>query len=252
MIRAASYKFGVAGALVSEFLGIILFFYVSKLVRVEPFDEPSDYFAFVVVGLIGLQLANAVLFLPMALIQQELSQGSFERLVVSPLGPVAGIVAILIFPFTAAVFTSVGVLVFAALALDLPVDWPDALIALPCSILIGLAFAPFGLLLISAALVIKQAVSFAGFVITGLALLAGLYFPVALLPGWIEWAADVQPLTPAVDLMRSLVVDTPTEAEPWQLAIRLAGFGAVLVPASIWILAKCVNLTRKWGTIVEY
>lgn len=252
MLRAASYKFALVGAVVSEFLGILLFFYLAKLVRAEPFSEPEEYFAFVVVGLIGLQLANSVLFLPLALIQQELTQGSFERLVVSPLGPLAGIVAVLAFPFLASVATSVAVVAFAALALGLPVVLPDALLALPCAALIGAAFMPFGLLLISAALIIKQAVSLAGFVVTGLALLAGLYFPVALLPGWLEWAADVQPLTPAVDLMRSLVVDTPTSADPLELAARLAAFGVVLVPASIWTLSGAINLTRRRGTIVEY
>jgi ABC-2 type transport system permease protein len=81
---------------------------------------------------------------------------------------------------------------------------------------------------------------------------AGLYFPVALLPGWIEWASDVQPFTPAVELLRYLLVGTPLQSSPWVDVAKLALFAAALVPPSVWLLHRCVQVGRRRATITEY
>jgi len=51
-------------------------------------------------------------------------------------------------------------------------------------------------------LLVKQTVMGASFIVSAISLVAGLYFPISLLPGYLRWASDVQPFTPAVDLLR--------------------------------------------------
>jgi ABC-type multidrug transport system permease subunit len=249
--RAASYRYALVAAVASEFISMVLFYYVSRLVHVAPFATPDDYFAFVVVGLIALQLANAILYYPLYLLSIDLSSATFERLVVSPLGARAGLVATLVFPFAAALGASAGSLLLAVLVFGVSLSWPSLLFALPAAILVGCAFAPLGILMLGATVVAKQAYSLAGWLVTALSLLAGLYFPIAVLPDAVRWASDLQPLTPAVDLMRHTLLGTPLADPLGQVLLKLAGFAAVLLPPSLWLLGRALAVGRRRGTIIE-
>jgi ABC-type multidrug transport system permease subunit len=65
----------------------------------------------------------------------------------------------------------------------------------PVGLLGAFSFAPFGVLFLAAVLLAKQAISGATFVVAVISLIAGMYFPVSLLPAWIRWSSDVQPFT---------------------------------------------------------
>ncbi len=147
----------------------------------------------------------------------------------------------LLFPFAYAIVHGVVSLLLAALVFGLPLEWPSALLALPVALLGVLAFLPFGVLIAAAVVVLKQAMAAGNFLVAGISVVAGLYFPVALLPGWIEWASEVQPFTPAVDLLRNLLVGTPLESSAWGEVAKLALFAATLIPPSVWLLHQAVR-----------
>jgi ABC-2 type transport system permease protein len=100
--------------------------------------------------------------------------------------------------------------------------------------------------------VLKQAMAAGSFLVAAISLVAGLYFPVALLPGWIEWASQVQPFTPAVNLLRHLLVGTPLDSSPWAQVVKLTLFAAILIPLAVWLLDRAVALGRRRATIIEY
>jgi ABC-2 type transport system permease protein len=129
--------------------------------------------------------------------------------------------------------------------------WSTVPLAIPAAALGALAFAPFGLGMTALVVVFKQTNAGATLVITGVTLLAGVYFPVTLLPDWIQWASDVQPFTPAVDLLRNLLVDTPLRDSAAVELLKLIGFTAVTLPLSLLALQAAVRLSRRRGTIIE-
>jgi ABC-type polysaccharide/polyol phosphate export permease len=147
---------------------------------------------------------------------------------------------------------AVVTVVFAAAAFGMPVAWPEVLLAPPAALLGALAFAPFGVLAVAAMLAVKQTLAGVSIVLTGLSLFAGVYFPVRLLPEWTHWVADVQPLTPALDLLRTLMSTAPDTGSAWADAARLVGFAAVLLPLSLWVLGRALVFGRRRGTITEY
>ena len=247
-----SYRLLFVAQIASTMFALLLFHYISRLVRVEMFPSPNDYFAFVTVGLVIFGVLTSTLAAGPATLRQELVAGTFERLVVSPFGAVAGVLAMLIFPFAYAVVQAVVSLLLAALLFGLPLEWPSAALALPVAVLGVLAFLPFGVLIAAAVVVVKQAVAAGTFIVAGISVVAGLYFPVALLPDWIQWASDVQPFTPAVELLRHLLVGTPLASSAWAEVAKLAIFAAVLIPASVWVLQRAVLVGRRRATITEY
>jgi ABC-2 type transport system permease protein len=247
-----SYRLRFITQWLSAFFTLTLFYYISRLVRIDSFASPDDYYAFVVVGLIILQVLSSTLYNPPIAVQGELRAGTFERFVVSPFGPVASLCSTLVFPFVYSLVNGVVMLGFAWIVFGLPVEWSTAAVALPVAILGSLAFASFGVALLGVVLVAKQAVAGTNWIIALLSLVAGLYFPVTLLPDWIEWTSQVQPFTPTVDLLRNVLVGTPLDGSAWFDVLKVAGFAVVLMPLSVWVLRASVRATRRRGTILEY
>ncbi|CAA9476203.1 MAG: hypothetical protein AVDCRST_MAG67-522 [uncultured Solirubrobacteraceae bacterium] len=249
---ALSYRLQLIGTVFGSFVSLTIFYYVSRLVRVEPFESPDEYFAFVLVGLVIFAMLQALLGGAPVIVRQELVAGTFARVVLSPLGPVAGICAMLLFPFAIALVTGTVTLLFGVAAFGVDLDLPRALLGFPVAFLAALSFAPFGLLSACLVLIVKQSALGVGLLLAAISLVSGLYFPVDLLPGWIGWAADVQPFTPAVDLMRHLLVNAEMQSSPSVALLKLAAFGAAMLPLSLWLLAQTIGFTRRRGTIIEY
>lgn len=245
-----SYRWRTVSQLATVFLSVTLYHFISQLVRVESFPAPEDYFAFVVVGLLIAQILHSTLGVPMQL-RSELIAGTFERIIMSPFGTVGGVMSMMVFPFFMAVVLMSMMLLFAVVVFDMPFHASTAPLALPVGLLGTLSFAGLGILFAALTLVFKQATGVA-WIIAGISLIGGLYFPIALLPGWIQWAGEVQPFTPTVDLLRHLLSDQPLQDPAAQSLLKLVGFAFVLLPLSMWALSAAARLSRRRGTIIEY
>ena len=247
-----SYRLRPMTLLIGPLTTVTLFYYVSRLVKVPALGSSDGYFAYVVVGVVALDILTSTIVTTPVTLRQELVAGTFERLVLSPFGPIRGVVAMMAFPLAQAFVIAIVTLVFATAVFGMPVAWPDVLLAVPAGALGALAFAPFGLLTVASILVAKQALAGVSILLTGMSIVAGVYFPVALLPDWVEWLSEVQPLTPALDLLRHLISATPSTDPPLLEAAKLAGWAAVLLPCSLWALVAAIGYSRGRGTIIEY
>ncbi len=249
---ALSYRTAFISAVVGGVISITVFYYISRLVRVEQFASSDAYFAYVVAGLLILQILGSLVAGVPGMLRQELVAGTFERMVLAPFGPVGAIVSMLLFPFLFAVTAAALTLAFAVMAFGLDLAGPSALLVLPIAVLSGFAFAPFGLLLVGVVLVIKQAAVGVSWVLALISLIAGLYFPVELLPDGIRWMSEVQPFTPATDLVRHVLVGTPIRDPVWVNLVKIVGFAVVTFPIGLWAVAQGVRIGRRRGTIIEY
>jgi ABC-type multidrug transport system permease subunit len=247
-----SYRFRAVSQALVALLSLTLFYYVSRLVSVQRFPTGDAYFAYVVVGLAVLHVLTAILAqLPNA-VRSELLAGTFERLVVSPLGAAAGIVAMSAFPVLSALLTGVLTIVLAHFVFGLQLAGASALLAAPAALLAVASLMPFALLVAAVVLLSKQAGSAGHLVVIGLSLAGGVYFPPELLPSWLSWISEVQPFTPALELLRHLLVGTPTESAPATEALRLALFAAIATPIAYRILLWAAAFCRRRGTLIEY
>ena len=247
-----SYRTRAVSQTLAVFFSLTVFYYVSKLVNVAEFPSAHAYFSFVTVGILTLAVLTATLTaLPLA-VRQELIAGTFERFVVSPTGAATGVTAMLIFPMLSALTICSLQIALAAVVFPLDVHWSTAPLAIPVALLGALSFAPFALLMAAAVITLKQVTGAVPFVTTALAFLGGFFFPVSLLPDWIEWLSEVQPFTPALDLLRHVLVDTPLHDPAWESVLKLVTFAAVLLPVSGLVLREAVRVCRRRGTLIEY
>jgi ABC-2 type transport system permease protein len=247
-----SYRLRFVSQIFSLLFVVTLFYYVSRLVSVRAFPNHNDYFAFVVVGLAAMQLLTATLHTVPTSLRSELLSATFERMVVSPYGPLGGIVAMSLFPMALAMVTMTILLAIATLLFGLPLHWSTVPLVIPIVVLGWLAFLPLALLLTGAVLIVKQAGSLAGFLISGLTLSSGSFFPTSVLPSGIRWISEIQPLTPALELTRHELVGAALSGSAWLAAAKLAGFAVVLLPLSVLAVSKALNVCRARGTLIEY
>ena len=120
---AVSYSVPFISSLFSAFFSLTLFYYLSRLVQVSAFESPDAYYAFAVVGLIVLQILYSTLQTPPQNLRSELVAGTFERLAISPFGPVGTVMAMIVFPFLYALVTGLVMLVFAGVVFGVAVEW---------------------------------------------------------------------------------------------------------------------------------
>ena len=240
-------------ALLSRPLGAVftlaLFYFVSRLVSVTRFPTSEAYFAFVAVGIVIYGVVRSSLEVPVS-VRSELLGRTFERLELSAAGATAGVVGMLIFPCVYVLGLSSFTLVAAAVLYGLDVRWETAALGIPLGLLGAVAFSPFALVFSALTLMFKRPPG-QGVILPVVALVSGLYFPVDLLPGWLRWLSEVQPLTPTVDLMRNVLVGLPLADPAGVELLKLVGFSVVGLPIGVAALSGALRYCRRRGTILE-
>src|SRR4051794_21703546 len=114
---------------------VTLFYYVSRLVRVDALGSSDGYFAYVTVGIVGLDVLTSALYLTPSTVRQEMVAGTIENIVLSPFGVVRSVASMVVFPLAQALVVATVTIAIAAIIFGLPLAWPDVLLALPAAVL---------------------------------------------------------------------------------------------------------------------
>jgi len=246
-----SYRTRLISQALTSVFSLTLFFYVSRLVHVSGFRTPGSYFGFVVVGIAMVGVLYSCFSIP-ELLRQELIAGTFDRLLLSPFGAVRSVLAMTLFPLLYSFALAVLTLGLGCLVFGLRLHWSTVPLSVPVMALALLAFLPFGVLFAALTVVVKQGSVGTAWAIALLSIVGGLYFPVSLLPAWVQTSAKLQPFTPATSELRHLLVGSPVGEGQLAALVKLAVFAAVLVPASMLVLSRAIRFAQRRGTIIEY
>ena len=98
----ASYRLRILNQIFALLLSLTTFYSISKLVRPDAVGARGHYYAFAAVGTVIVTILTSALTTSQV-VRAELMQGNFERVLISPLGPLGGIVSIAVFPIASAV-----------------------------------------------------------------------------------------------------------------------------------------------------
>lgn len=246
-----SYRTRLVSQLLTSLFSLTLFYYVSKLVHVPGFDSHNAYFGFAVVGISIIAVMYSCFSIP-ELLRQELIAGTFDRLLLSPFGAIRSMMAMALFPMVFSFALATLTLALGCLLFGLQLHWSTVPLSVPVMLLALLAFLPFGMLFAALTVVVKQGSVGTSWVIALLSIVGGLYFPVSLLPQWVQTAAKLQPFTAATDILRHLLVNSSLGGSPGTSLLKLAAFAAVLLPTSIFALMAAIRFGQRRGTIIEY
>jgi ABC-2 type transport system permease protein len=246
-----SYRTRLVSQVLTAVFSLTLFYYVARLVHLSDFKSPASYFGFVVVGLALVSVMYSCFLIP-ELVRQELVAGTFDRLLLSPFGAVRSVIAMTLFPLMLSFVLAALTLGLACVIFGLQLHWSTVPLAIPVMALALLAFLPFGLLFAALTVLIKQGNVGTSWVIALMALTGGVYFPITVLPHWMQTVSKIQPFTPATDVLRHLLVNSPVATSFEPSLLKLAAFAGVLLPVSMLLLSGAIHTGQRRGTIIEY
>jgi ABC-2 type transport system permease protein len=256
MLVAWSYRATFISDVLSLFLQALLFYFVGLLVdegRLPEFGgSPVTYMEFVTVGIALAAFLQIGLGRVAAALRQEQMIGTLESLLATPTSPttiqLGSVLYDLIYvPIRTGVFL---VLIAVGFGLDFN------LAGVPPAALVILFFVPFvwglGLVTAAATLTFRGGSAGVGFGLTIMTLGSGAFFPLALLPGWVESLASFNPMAIAIEGMRDPLLGVVDWNETLYGLAVLVPFSAVSLAVGIYAFRMALRRERRRGTIGHY
>jgi ABC-2 type transport system permease protein len=249
-----SYRVSFAFQSVSIVFELALFFYLSRVVNEADFTGQGlsgGYFAYAAVGLALLTMVQVSLSSFTYKLREEQTTGTLEALMTTPTSPTVIVLSSAVYDLIRATATGLVLLGTAVVIFGLRLDLDPASIGVATVALIGCLalFASLGVAVAAFTMVFKRGTMLLALVVTGLALLGGVYFPIEVLPDPIEWVASALPFTWSLDVFRAALLGGAVD--PAQLAGLFAS-AMVLLPLALLLFTAAVRRARQTGTLGQY
>jgi ABC-2 type transport system permease protein len=84
---------------------------------------------------------------------------------------------------------------------------------------------------------------------SALLLVSGVYYPIDVLPGWMQVLAHLSPATYVLDGVRAGILDGRSVAELWYDVWPLIVLGTVLIPLSLWAFGRAEHYAKRTGKL---
>lgn len=251
-----SYRVAFLFSLTGLFFNAFTFFFVSKLVgeSASPYlgQYGGDYFSFVIIGLAFGSYFSLGLGGFSRAIREAQTTGTLEAMLMTPT-PVSIIVigsALWNYAFTT---FRVFVYLFLGIAfLGLTLNNANYLAGVVGLLLSIVAFASIGIIAASVIMIIKRGEPITGLLGATANLIGGVYYPVEILPDWLQFVSKFIPVTYALRVMRLSLLTGASWEELASDLIVLAGFTVVLFPLSLVTFRWAVERARQDGTLAHY
>jgi ABC-2 type transport system permease protein len=145
-----------------------------------------------------------------------------------------------------------AVLLFAVVALffDLQMPHADFLAALVVLIVASISFIGIGMMTAVLPLISPEKGTQLGFIAQGILLVvSGVYYPVDVLPQWMQWIATISPATYALDAARDAILEGDGLSMMWDEIWPLLVIGLVSVPLGLEVFRRGEIYAKKHGKL---
>jgi ABC-2 type transport system permease protein len=215
-------------------------------------DYGGDYFSFVLLGLafsiymmLGLQTFSET-------IREGQMLGTLEIMLLSPTKLSAILLSSSLWAYGFGSLRVLLFLVFGSLVFGVSFAQANLLTAFVVLVLSVLSFASIGIISAAFIMVLKKGDPIA-WAISGLStLLSGVFYPVAVLPEWLQKISAALPLTYALNAARQSILLGASIYEVRLDILALLGFSIVLLPMSLLSFRLAVKRAKIEGSLVQY
>ena len=253
---AWSYKLPFFTDWVGMLVQVFMFQFVGMIV--DPSLVPSyegnqaTYMEFVAVGIAISTFTGIALGRVYAVVRQEQVQGTLESLMLTPTASTTIELGSVVYDL---VYVPVRMTIFFLLTTVLvgtDFYWSGLLVTIP----LLLAYIPFvwGLGIMAAAWTItyKRGTGVIGLVTTALTLTSGAYFPIDVLPAWLQKLAALNPMAIALDGARDALLGGATFAQIATDVLALLPFAVVSMVLGTRSFQAALSRERRRGTLGLY
>lgn len=253
---ALSYRLNFLMQLVGIFFSVAMFYFLSLLfgnALIPQLDEyGGDYFSFVLIGLafsgyMGLSLSSFA-----QSIREGQVMGTLEIMLLSPTRLSAILISSSLWSYALTTIRVVVYLMLGALIFGFSLSQANFVTALVVLILSITSFSGIGILSAALVLIVKKGDPVAWALGSVSSLLAGVYYPISVLPDWLEPISRFLPLTYALDGMRLAMLKGASLSDVGIDILALLGFTAVLTPIAFIVFRKALKRAKAEGSLIQY
>lgn len=184
------------------------------------------------------------------MIAWERWEGTIEYTFMAPVSRLTHMVGQTIFSLVWGLFFT-GV-IFAVVALFFRLDLADANLVGALAVLVAgsISFIGFGIMAAVLPLLFpERGAQMTNVVQALLLLISGVYYPITVLPGWMQVIARGSPATYALSAMRAAVLTNAGWAELAPDLVLLTAMGLVSIPAGVWIFSRAEHYAKRTGKL---
>ncbi|MBI5873370.1 MAG: ABC transporter permease [Candidatus Omnitrophica bacterium] len=247
-----NFLFNIFGVLAS----ILSYFFIDKLfgytitTNLEEFGV--NYFAYVLLGMAFFSYIGASLGSFSERLYAEQIQGTLESILSAPISTTALLLSfvlgnLLIASLNAAIYLVLGHFFFG-------IDFSHANIASTLVILLLtiISFSSLGIISASFILVFKRGNPLSWIIGTLEGLLGGVYFPITVLPAWLQGIAKLFPIVYAIRGLQFAVYKGYGIMQLKTEILFLLFFSVLLLPLSVKAFEYALKKARLSGTLSQY
>jgi ABC-2 type transport system permease protein len=143
-----------------------------------------------------------------------------------------------------------AILLFIVVAMFFGLSMPDAnfFAALVILLIASVSFFGIGMMTAVLPLISPEKGAQLGFVAQGMLLVvSGVYYPVSVLPTWMEWISKISPATYALDGIRDSILNGV--GLQWSNVWPLLVIGVVSIPLGLWVFKRGEVHAKKHGKL---
>jgi ABC-2 type transport system permease protein len=145
-----------------------------------------------------------------------------------------------------------AVLLFAVVAafFDLELPTADFAAALVVLAIASISFVGIGMMTAVLPLISPEKGTQLGFIAQGMLLVvSGVYYPVSVLPEWMQWLSVVSPATYALDGIRGAIIEGEGLTTMWDEIWPLLVIGAVSIPLGLEVFRRGERYAKRHGKL---
>lgn len=241
----------------SIFFNLVTFYFLGHLVAGPTAGYlaaygPGGYFPFVLMGLALASFQGVALTSISTAIQYGMYTGTLEAMLVTPTSLSTIIFASVLYQFVSALFSLLFYIAFGVLLFGVSLGKANLLSAAVMLGLTILAHLPIGILSAGFLLVFKKGNPLTTLVGSLSSLLGGVFFPLAVLPGWLRSVSFFLPFTHALEGLRQAVLNGRTLPELSTQVAVLGAFIVILLPLSLAVFSYTVRQAKRLGTLSQF
>jgi len=250
---AASYKLGFVFMAVGGLVTLTVFHFIAKMVGDAPVlvgRYGTGYFSFALMGVVVASSLRALQTSFAARLRETQTDGSLEVLLSAPLSTFGVVTGLAAYPIVNGLVRAASLLALGALFFDARLNVNP--LAFACVFVLAMgAFAALGLLSAAFVLVFKRGDPFTFALDTATYLLAGVVYPVEVLPPVLQFASKLLPATYALEGLRAAGLKGASLSQVLPSLGALALFCALLWPLAALALALARRHVERTGTLPQ-
>ena len=254
-LSASSYKLGVVFSFGSLILSVIPIFFVTRALQTTMADvikgQGDQYFAFLIIGLIALNIVTSTIYALPGGLQNATSTGTLEALLATPTSVTAMLVGLSGYEVLFSLVRSLVMLLTAAV-LGAQIEWLRLGASLPIIGLVVLAHLPIAIVTAAMVLAFRTRGPLPQVVLMLSSFLGGVYYPTTVIPGWIESISAFIPLTYGLTALRAILLEGRSIASVWREISILLAFTGVATALSALAFRAALRYARRVGNLAQY